>query len=140
MRTMAVDWGEARIGVAVTDETGAVPMPRPALAEKDKGAQIRRVAALIAELEVGRVVVGVPYRMTDGEPGEMAERARKFASKLDAHVDAEVVCLDERLTTREAERTLEATGARRRGKDRGRVDSVAATLLLQSYLDLPTAE
>jgi putative Holliday junction resolvase len=137
MRIMGIDFGEARIGIALSDLTTTLATPTTVLHEKDKGRQINRVVELIAEHEVGTVVVGIPYQL-DGTEGTMAKMAGKYAEKLGRVSGVEVVRFDERLTSMQAERLLKASG--KKGKKRRIKDSIdmaAAAVILQAYLDSP---
>jgi putative Holliday junction resolvase len=137
MRTLGIDWGEARIGLATSDPSGVVASPHGTVAEKDKGAQITRVVSLISELEVERIVVGMPFEL-DGTEGPMAQMAGRYASKLAEVTGLPVIRWDERLSSAAAERAIREMGGgrRRKGKrDKGQVDAIAACLLLQSFLD-----
>jgi putative Holliday junction resolvase len=138
MRTMGIDFGEARIGVAVSDEMGRIAMPFGVVAEKDKGEQIRRISTLIEEREVARVLVGIPYEL-DGAPGPMAQTAEKFAVKLESTTGMDVIRWDERFTSVAAQRALQDMNRKRgrRSKKKGDIDVVAACLMLQAYLDSP---
>lgn len=140
MRTLGIDFGEARIGLALSDESGTIAMPLETIETKDKGAQIREVAERVTRREVKRIVIGLPLEM-DGSAGPMAEMVEKFSSKLESTVGIEVVRWDERLTSVAAERAVREMGGRR-GKKRGKkghLDPIAACLLLQAYLDSPSA-
>jgi len=135
VRILAVDWGEARIGLAMSDPTGTLASPLTTLHEKDKRAQIERVVEVAREHEVARIVVGIPYKL-DGEEGHMARWARKYAEKLERVSGIEVVGYDERFTSVAADFALEAAdGGKRRSRDKGDRDSAAAAILLQEYLD-----
>ncbi len=138
MRTLAIDFGEARIGLALSDATGTIAMPRGVIAEKNKGDQIRSVVAVYEETEAQRVVVGMPYEL-DGSAGPMCELVEKFCAKLESVLELEVIRWDERLTSVAAERAIREMGGHRskkRGqKKKGEVDTIAACLLLQGYLD-----
>ena len=140
MRTLGIDFGEARIGLALSDATGTIAMPLETLETKDKGEQIRSVADRITERDVARIVVGLPLEM-DGNAGPMAETVEKFCAKLEATVDLEIVRWDERLTSVAAERAVREMGGRKGTKKRkkGHLDTIAACLLLQAYLDSPGA-
>jgi putative Holliday junction resolvase len=134
---MGIDFGQARIGIALSDPTGLIATPRWVLAEKDKGQQIKKVVALIEEYEVEKVVVGIPYHM-DGSIGPMAEIAEKYASKLASVCGLEVIRWDERLSSFEALEIMK--GNRRKGRGRPlkeTLDMVAAAVILQSFLDAP---
>jgi putative pre-16S rRNA nuclease len=129
---MGLDLGSARIGVAVSDEDRRVAV---ALGTVHTGApkDLRSIAALVRENGVSTVVVGEPLLLS-GEAGESARHAREFADALRAVLDVPVELFDRGLPMVEAERRLADAGvdARRR---RGVVDQVAATVLLQAYLD-----
>ena len=134
MRTLGVDWGEARIGLAMSDPMGIIASPHSTLEEKDKGAQVRRVVELVQSEGVERIVVGLPLEL-DGSAGPMAQMAEKYAQKLEELTGVEVIRWDERLTSVAAERAIAAMGGKR--KKKAKVDTIAACILLQSYLDAP---
>ncbi|HEX6712880.1 MAG TPA: Holliday junction resolvase RuvX [Thermoleophilaceae bacterium] len=119
-RVIALDHGEARCGVAVSDPTGEIVTPLPVIERPDTRRGIARVADVVREREAELVVVGLPLTM-GGEEGEQARAARDFADKLAHAVDVPVELYDERLTTRLADRT-------------GGNDSVAAAHLLETWL------
>jgi putative Holliday junction resolvase len=127
-----VDFGRARIGVAVSDELGMLAHPVetiPAL----RGEAPKRIAELVREKNIERVVVGLPRHM-NGSVGEAAGEALAFAEKLRALLPCEVITWDERLTTMAANRALREGGQKTRDS-RGFVDQVAAQMILQGYLD-----
>lgn len=130
-RTMAVDLGAARTGVAVSDELGMLAQPWKTLPGGE--ASLEAVVAAAAELKPGRILVGLPRNM-DGTYGPAAEAARAFAENLRARVECPVDLWDERLTTVAAQRSLRESGRKARDQ-RGVVDQVAAQILLQSWLD-----
>jgi putative pre-16S rRNA nuclease len=132
MRVAALDVGEARIGVAVSDELGitaqGVGVVRRVGGERD----LRALAEMLAPYAPERLVVGLPLDMRGGE-GQAAGRVRVFGERAAAHLGLPLEFWDERLTTVAAERTLlEADLSRRRRREV--VDKVAATLILQSWL------
>lgn len=130
---MGLDVGERRVGVAVSDELGAIATP---LATVQRGRRdLAEIEALIREWTVSQLVIGLPTGLS-GREGPQAALVRSFAAKLEAAIDAgvEVIYWDERLTTAIAERSLiEAGTSRARRKEQ--IDAVAAAVLLQSYLD-----
>ncbi len=131
-RILGVDFGRARIGVAVSDELGMLAHPVetiPAL----RGEAPKRIAELVREKNIERVVVGLPRHM-NGSVGEAAGEALAFAEKLRALLPCEVITWDERLTTMAANRALREGGQKTRDS-RGFVDQVAAQMILQGYLD-----
>jgi putative Holliday junction resolvase len=119
-RVIALDHGEARCGVAVSDPTGELVTPLPVIERPDTRRGLARIAAVVGEREAERVVVGLPLTMA-GEEGEQAQAARSFAERLARAVEVPVELHDERLTTRMADRS-------------GGDDSVAAAHLLESWL------
>jgi len=133
MRRLGIDPGLRRVGVALSDEDGRIAMPLSTLPRTGDEALVAALAALVAEHGAGVVVVGLPLRL-DGSESDGSRRARRLAQALSSRVAAEVVLWDERLSTAQAERSLRESGVR--GRDRKDVvDQVAATLILQSYLD-----
>ena len=133
-RIVGIDPGQARIGVAVSDEDRSIAFPRETISAKGGTAVAAgRVREALADDEVSLAVVGLPLRLDGGE-GEAARRARAFGEALGEALGVEVVYWDERLTTVAAERSLREMG-RRGAKQRDVVDQSAATILLQGYLD-----
>jgi putative Holliday junction resolvase len=129
---MGLDFGDKRIGVALSDDLGLIATPRDTLHRRD-GKDIDRLAELATAEGVGEILVGMPVSM-DGSHGPQAQKVMKFIQRLSERVEIPVVPWDERLTTVAAERVLiEADMSR----DRRRrvIDRVAAAYMLQSYLD-----
>lgn len=130
MRILAIDWGEARVGLAMTDEMGIIASPYDVL---PVSADVYdNIGDLVAEKSVGKIIVGLPVTLSGGE-GEAAEAARSFAETLAELVDVPVDLFDERLTTRAAKRAMREGGAGRR-KIKDKADAVAAALLLETYV------
>lgn len=134
MRVLGLDLGQKRIGVAVSDEDASIAFPTGAIQSHGAKRDLQAVLELIEERGIGRVVIGLP-RHLDGREGPEARAARDFADALQAASGLPVETLDERWTTVEAERLLSAQG-RKRKKQRAVVDSVAASIILGTYLDL----
>ncbi len=134
MRVLALDLGSKRIGVAVSDRSGTIATPLTVVARSgDVARDHARIAALVAEEEAVRVVVGLPLSL-DGSLGPAAKAARSEAEALAQVVPVPVESFDERLTTVTAERAL--MEANMRGQDRRQVvDKVAAAVMLQAWLD-----
>lgn len=133
MRILGVDYGLARIGLALSDPTGQLAQGLTVLKRKSDVEAAHSVLQLVREHDVGQIVVGLPLNM-NGSAGERARQCRVFAELLQEVCQLEVAMYDERLTTVAAERLLIEAQVRR--KDRRQVvDSVAASILLQSYLD-----
>jgi len=123
MRVLALDHGSARCGAAVSDPSGTLASPLAVVERPDTRRGLARVAALASECEVECVVVGLPLTLR-GEEGPQAEAARTFAARLADRLTVPVELYDERLTTRQAERTGGSA----------ELDSRAAAHLLESYL------
>ncbi len=133
MRILGVDYGLARIGLALSDPTGLLAQGLTVLKRKSDSDAALAIHQLVLEHGVQQIVVGLPLNM-NGSEGERALQCREFANLLRDVCHLEVVLYDERLTTVSAERILIEAQVRR--KDRRQVvDSVAASILLQSYLD-----
>jgi putative Holliday junction resolvase len=122
MRVLALDYGTARCGCAISDPTGTLVRPLDAVEPPDAG----RIAKLASEHDAERVVVGLPISL-DGEEGAQARLSRAFAAELGDLLDVPVETYDERLTT-----TMAARSAREGA--RADEDSLAAAHLLESYL------
>lgn len=132
-RTLGLDLGGMRCGVAIDDELGQLAHPRPNLPAKDRKALVLAIAALAKEEGVGRFVIGLPLEMSGGE-GRAAERVRTFAQHLADAAGLEVVLWDERLTTVQASGDLRRSGLDARAQ-KDVIDAAAAVTILQSYLD-----
>ncbi len=138
-RVMAIDWGRRRVGVALSDETATLARPLPTLDGSSVKQLLDELSAIALREEARTIVVGLPANM-DGSEGESAAAARKLGASLAQRLPGvSVVFLDERLSTKEARDILIERGERARKKS-GRVDQVAAALLLQSYLDGRTSK
>ena len=132
-KVLAVDWGWAKLGLAVSDDLGLTAQGLRTVPRYSERQALEEIAAHVAALQVQGIVVGLPRNM-DGSDGPSADAARAFARALEERFGLPVHLWDERLTTLAAERTLVAAGLRRRAR-RGLVDQVAATLILQGFLD-----
>ena len=132
---LALDFGRARIGVAISDELQLLAHPLETIPANERATS--RVVELVRERIVEHVVAGIPKRM-NGQIGTAATEALEFVEKLRAVLPCPVVTWDERLTTVAAHRALRDAGKKTR-HTRGYVDQVAAQIILQSYLDSRTA-
>ena len=130
---MGIDYGTARIGVALSDELQMLAHPAETITVAKTAEPAARIAALAREKDVERIVVGLPRHM-NGSAGAAAGEVKGFAEKLRALVPCEVRTWDERLSTVAAHRALREAGKSSR-QTRGYVDQVAAQMLLQGYLD-----
>ena len=133
MRVMAIDYGDQRIGLAVSDPTGLLCGEAWTMEEWNMERASQRIAGEAARREVGTLVLGLPKNM-DGSEGPRAEKSRAFAALLEADSGLEVVLWDERRSSIEAHAILHAAGKKEK-VHRKTVDAVAASLILQGYLD-----
>ena len=133
MKIMAVDYGDARTGVAVCDRTEFLASPVGTVEEKDPAILAMKIAHLANEYEVGEIVIGYPVNM-NGTVGPRAEKCKAFASLVESVTELPVRLWDERSTTVEAHGYLNATNVRGK-KRKAVVDTVAATIILESYLE-----
>ena len=132
MRTAALDVGDARIGVAISDELGLTVRGLGTVTRSGGIRDLEAVARLLAPWEPARIVVGLPLGM-DGSEGRQAVRTRAFADRLAAHLGLPVALWDERLTRVAAEERLRARGVRG-PRRRTLVDQEAASVILESWL------
>ena len=132
---MAIDYGTRAIGVAVADELGITVRPLTTIRcqRLNRRQVLERIAQLVAENEIGTLVVGLPLR-ADGTRGEAALRVEKFIGELQAQLTITVVACNEFLSSREADEILRASGADFKTR-RARSDEYAATVILRDYLD-----
>ena len=128
---LALDFGRARIGAAISDELQLLAHPFETIPANEQA--VSRVAEIVREKKVDHVVAGIPRQM-NGQIGAAATEALQFVEKLRAILPCPVVTWDERLTTVAAHRALRDAGKKTR-ETRSYVDQVAAQMILQSYLD-----
>ncbi len=132
MRFLGIDYGARRIGLSFGDELG-VATPLPALVDADEAKRWSGLLAVVAQRRITELVLGYPLNM-DGTVGFKAKEVDAFAARLRAEVKLPVHLVDERLTSYEAESTI-AKSKRRDVRASGIIDSRAATLILQDYLN-----
>lgn len=132
-RVLALDFGQRRIGLAVSDPLGLTAQGLPTLERKNKRSDFGALRKLADEYEAAVLLVGHPLNMS-GAAGPQAQNAQEFARELERQTGRNVVLWDERLTTREAQRVLVESGVSQK-KRSAAIDRLSAVLLLQSYLD-----
>jgi putative Holliday junction resolvase len=134
-RILAVDWGEVRFGLALSDETQTIASPLSSLSRRvGKRFPMPAFLELIATHRPVGLVVGLPLT-PDGHEGESAAAARALSALLGARTYLPVTLVDERMTTARAHAAIREQGGSARGR-RGDVDALAATILLQHFLEL----
>jgi putative Holliday junction resolvase len=137
MRLLALDVGERRVGVAISDSTGTLARPLQALMRGSLEEDVAAVVALVAEHGVDLVVMGQPLSL-DGTEGPQARQIARYAEELAARLPVQVILWDESLSTVAAEEILRQSRGekkRRRARASGELDAIAAAVILQSYLD-----
>ena len=136
MRVLGIDLGERRVGVAVSDPTGSIAQPLPTLQRRaGKRMPLSKLQSLAAEYEVGGIVMGLPLALS-GNDTEWTQTVRDAASNLEKRSGVPVYLVDERFTSRAAERAIRGLGLpKKKRREKGRVDAAAAVLILQSWLD-----
>ena len=133
MKIMAVDYGDARTGIAVCDRTEFLASPVGTIEERNAQILAMKVAHMAEQYEVGEIVIGLPKNM-NGSEGPRAQKCRAFAETVECVTELPVIMWDERSTTVSAHQILNETNVR--GKERKKVvDTVAAAIILESYLD-----
>ncbi|GAB4505171.1 MAG: Holliday junction resolvase RuvX [Anaerolineales bacterium] len=133
MRILAVDHGEKRIGLAISDPSGSIANPLTVIPHASRAIDAAQVAALAAEHEAGRIVVGQSFDEA-GRPNLAGRRAARFAEALRQQTDLPVELWDEAFSTQMARAARIQMGVSR-NKRAGHLDEMAATVILQSYLD-----
>ena len=133
MRIMAIDYGDARTGVAVSDPTGVLAGQTFLIKSRKADVVLAELVALVQKQGAEELVMGYPRNM-DGTVGPRAEKYAAFAKRLEEAAGMPVVLWDERRTTVDAHRILGEQGIRAKNR-KDKLDSVAATLILEGYLD-----
>lgn len=135
-RILGVDYGERRIGLAVSDPSATIAQPLPTLQRRaGKRPPVQAVADLARAWEAEAVVVGLPLTL-DGDESEWTREVRGFGDRLAERTGLPVHFVDERMTSVRAERAVRSLGLRRAEReDKRRVDAAAAVLILQAFLD-----
>ena len=137
-RALALDLGEKRIGVAVSDPTRTIAKSLLVLRRKSRKEDYERIARILVEQKANLLVVGLPVPLS-GVEGDKAAWVRDYTAELQQHVDVDVALWDEALTTVQAYDSLRQRGKRAR-QAKNWVDAVAAAFILQSYLDSQPVE
>ena len=136
MRIMGLDFGSKTVGVAISDSLGITAQGVEIVRRQSENKlrkSLARIESLIEEYQVEKIVLGYPKNMNN-TLGERVEKTEEFARMLERRTGLEIVMWDERLTTVEAHRTMMEAGVRREDRDKY-VDKIAATIILQGYLD-----
>jgi len=133
-RILALDVGEKRIGVAVSDALNTIAQGIETIKRIDTKSVVEKIKGLIKEYGLSKIVVGIPLNM-NGTKGTSARSVEGFIRLIQAEIDLSIETVDERLTTAQGERILLEADISRKKRKRS-IDKIAAQLILQSYLDL----
>ena len=142
-KILAVDYGRARIGLAIAESVRGIAQPLATLERINRNEDMRRLRELVRDNAVKLILVGLPLRL-DGSRGEMAEETERFAQRVRKQIGVAVEMADERLTSWEAQRMLEEefgrkskqidSASKKKDSEKITVDSVAATIILREHL------
>lgn len=132
-RVLAIDYGEKRIGMALSDELGIIASGVGTMTNDDTACS--RIAAFVAERDAVCIIVGLPLTLA-GERGSAVEMVERFVAQLRGMVHVPVELVDERFTSSLAQQTIRDMGVgKKKRRDKGKIDEIAAIILLQGYLD-----
>lgn len=133
MKLIGLDVGSVRIGIATSDMLQILATPYETYKRRTLYLDARYIVELADKLQAEKLVFGLPLKL-DGTEGDSARMARELADKVSEHTSLPIVFQDERLSTVSAERILIETGTRRKER-KGQIDQIAATIILQNYID-----
>ncbi len=134
MRVMGIDYGNKRIGVAISDPWCTMAHPLEVIGVKKDDSHMGKIEDIIKNYEITHIVVGLPYNM-DGTIGDSAKTVMEWAKQLEQRVNLPVTLFDERLTTCEAYNLIAGSNVRK-AKKRQVIDKIAASMILKEYLNL----
>ena len=132
-RILAIDYGDVRVGLALSDLTCTIAQPFKTLNYDDMDHLIKQLFEIIAEKQVNKVVVGIPYNMK-GDDTQQTTKVREFVSILEQKLGYEIIFVDERLTSSEAEKFMHQMDIKT-GFNKDKIDKIAASIILQEYID-----
>lgn len=132
-KLLGIDFGERRIGVAITDELQITSQPLKTFIIDDLDDAVEKICEICKSAAVRGIVLGLPIQM-NGSEGEMARRVRRFSEKLQQASGLPLALFDERLSSLQAQRILREFGLKT-SQQKGKIDRIAATLILRTYLD-----
>jgi len=136
MRLLGLDYGTVRVGVAMSDQLGYIAQPKGFIDAVAKKKCIEKIIQMCNEFDIKKIVIGLPLHM-NGDEGESALGARTFGKKINKKIDIPIEFIDERLSTMSANKAL-TEGNVKGEKRKEKVDSVAAAIILQNYIDRET--
>lgn len=131
-RILAIDYGDVRVGLAISDLTQTIAQPFKTLLYSDSNNLLNQLDNIIKENDIGLIVVGIPYNMK-GEDTQQTSKVRKFISLMQDNLMIEIKLIDERLTSLEAEKIMHKMNIKT-GSNKTKIDKIAASIILQEYL------
>ena len=131
-RILAIDYGDVRVGLALSDLTQTIAQPFKTLSYQDSAHLLNQLKDIIDQQDVGLVVVGVPYNMK-GEDTQQTIKVRDFIELLENNLMVDIKLIDERLTSLEAEKVMHKMNIKT-GSNKDKIDKIAASIILQEYL------
>ena len=131
-RILAIDYGDVRVGLAISDLTQTIAQPFKTLLYSDSNNLLNQLDNIIKENDIGLIVVGIPYNMK-GEDTQQTSKVRKFISLIQDNLMIEIKLIDERLTSLEAEKIMHKMNIKT-GSNKTKIDKIAASIILQEYL------
>jgi len=131
-RILAIDYGDVRVGLALSDLTQTIAQPFKTLSYQDSAHLLNQLKDIIEQQDVGLVVVGVPYNMK-GEDTQQTTKVRDFIELIENNLIIDIKLIDERLTSLEAEKVMHKMNIKT-GSNKDKIDKIAASIILQEYL------
>ena len=131
-RILGIDYGDVRVGLAISDLTQTIAQPFKTLLYSDSNNLLNQLDNIIKENDIGLIVVGIPYNMK-GEDTQQTSKVRKFISLMQDNLMIEIKLIDERLTSLEAEKIMHKMNIKT-GSNKTKIDKIAASIILQEYL------
>ena len=132
-RIIGIDYGEVRVGISLSDLTQTIAKPFRTISYKNLDDLLTQLKEIIIINEVDKLVVGVPYNMK-GEDTKQTVKVKEFISFLESNLSYDIALIDERLSSIEAEKTMHKMNIKT-GHNKGKIDKIAASVILQEYLD-----
>lgn len=132
-RILGIDFGSVRVGLALSDLTQTIAKPFDTIRYTDLDSLIDQLKIIIQDNEVNKIVVGIPFNMK-GNDTKQTLQVREFIIFLEKKINLEIKTIDERLSSIEAEKTMHKLNVKT-GHNKGRIDKIAASVILQEYLD-----
>tara|TARA_B100000953_G_C17925422_1_gene392130 strand:- start:89 stop:502 length:414 start_codon:yes stop_codon:yes gene_type:complete len=131
-RILAIDYGDVRVGLAISDLTQTIAQPFKTLLYSNSNNLLNQLDNIVKENDIGLIVVGIPYNMK-GEDTQQTNKVRKFISLIQDNLMIEIKLIDERLTSLEAKKIMHKMNIKT-GSNKTKIDKIAASIILQEYL------